>query len=110
MRKVLVKVAYQAYFFSIRVSFHGNWQMKGQQVKGGDHSHSFLPAVTLVYQHRNILIIALAIITRPLFDEIYLPLRISIWLNVYCNLLVGFMLVIITGLKNATIKLGTPNH
>ena len=49
---------------------------------------------------RHLLITGYVII-RLLFDEIYPPLRISIWLNVDCSLLVDFMLVFISFLQKS---------
>ena len=74
-------------FFSIRVFFHGHWQLTGQQGKGGDHLFSTLP-LPPTHEHSDIylqlctwdgyhifLIVTLAF-TKLLLDEIYHMLKL----------------------------------
>ena len=67
------------FFFSIRVFFHGHWQLTGQQGKGGDLFlfHSTTSTRSRTFRHlcatfaRGMLVCAMLVFTRLLLDKIY---------------------------------------
>ena len=70
------------FFFSIRVFFHGHWQLTGQQGKGGDlffptlplppaHEHSDIYLQLCEWDDYHIFLIALLVFTRLQLHEIY---------------------------------------
>ena len=83
-------------FFSIRVFFHGHWQLAGQQGKGGDlfSFHSTTSTYSRTFRHLcatlrvrclSHIFNATLVFTRPLFDEIYHLIELLFdWLMIWC--------------------------
>ena len=83
------------YFFSIKIFFHGHWQLTGQQGKGGPIFYSTLPLPS-AHEHSDIYLqlctwggyhiffIAMLVLTRLLLDEIYHLIELLFdWLNMW---------------------------
>ena len=88
---------YLIFFFSIKVFFHGHWQLIRQQRKGGGtifyftlplppaHEHSNIYLQLCTWDDYHILVIATLVFTRLLLDGIYhlIELRFD-WLMMWC--------------------------
>ena len=83
------------YFFSIKIFFHGHWQLTGQQGKGGPifystlplppaHEHSDIYLQLCTWGGYHIFFIAMLVLTRLLLDEIYHLIELLFdWLNMW---------------------------
>ena len=83
-------------FFSIRVFFHGHWQLTGEQGKRGDHllfhsttstahEHSDIYLQLCTWDDYHIFLIAMLVFTRLLVNEIYHLIELLFdWLMMWC--------------------------
>ena len=82
MFNIYIYICIYIYFFSIKIFFHGHWQLTGQQGKGGPifystlplppaHEHSDIYLQLCTWGGYHIFFIAMLVLTRLLLDEIY---------------------------------------
>ena len=83
-------------FFSIRVFFHGHWQLTGEQGKRGDHllfhsttstahEHSDIYLQLCTWDDYHIFLIVMLVFTRLLVNEIYHLIELLFdWLMMWC--------------------------
>ena len=83
-RKSLLTI-HKSLFFSLRIFFHGHWQLLGQQGKGVAH-----------------LLIATLVFTRLLLDEIYHHIELLFdWLIMWCWFSFAYLFILILGFVTA---------
>ena len=87
-----------SFFFSVRVFFHGHWQLAGGEGKGREgtifystlplpraHEHSDINLQLCTWDDYHIFLIAMLLFTRLLLGEIYHLIELLFdWLNMWC--------------------------
>ena len=92
-------------FFSIKVLFHGHWQLTGQQGKGGDHLLFYSTTSTRSQSFRDLfaalpvkwlshIFSCIACIYQLLVDDFYHLIKLPFdWLMMWCWFLFAYVMI-----------------